>query len=65
MPFQENGKECVKLEWYIDLGDINCNQFFQLLDGRGLKIGTFYFTFRMPSNTYDVLDFITRSTSFF
>lgn len=44
MPFQENGKECVKLEQYIDLGEINCNQFFQMHDGRRLKIGIFYFT---------------------
>lgn len=45
--FKENGKECIKLEQHIDLAKISCNQFFQLHDGRTLKIRRFYFSFKM------------------
>lgn len=41
MPFKENRKECVKLEHYIDFGEISSNPFFQLFDGKGFKVSIF------------------------
>lgn len=41
MFLKENRKESVKLEQYIDYSEISCNQFFQLHDGKGFKVGVF------------------------
>lgn len=61
---QRKRKDYVKLEQHIDMSKISCNQLFQLHDGRRVKMGIFYFAFRMLSNEYHILNFITRNTFF-